>query len=248
LTLAAVSVQSRAMTDDRHEDDDNDSHDGGSPADLRSFGRRRTRKPSARQQRLLTELLPRVRFDPSAPVPAGARPVWLEIGFGGGEHLIWQARANPRVHLIGCEPFEDGVVKVLSAIESEHLSNVVIHPDDAREVLRALPVACLDRAFILFPDPWPKRRHHKRRLLNGRLLDALARVLKPGGELRIGTDIADYARTILMAFQAEPRFDWQVSGSADWRERPHDWPMTRYEAKAVREGRRSVYLRFRRIP
>jgi tRNA (guanine-N7-)-methyltransferase len=215
--------------------------DDDAPADLRSFGRRRGRKRSARQQRLLDELLPRVTLDVSN-LPSA--PLWLEIGFGGGEHLLHQARANPGVTLIGCEPFEDGVVKVLDAIDRDNLGNIYIHADDARAILRALPAASIDRAFVLFPDPWPKRKHHKRRLVNRALLADLARVLAPGAELRIATDIADYARTMLMAFQSEPRFIWQVSGPADWRARPVDWPPTRYEAKALREGRASVYLRF----
>jgi tRNA (guanine-N7-)-methyltransferase len=221
-------------------DDDTDAHQA---FELRSFGRRRGRKPSARQQKLLTERLPRVRFDPTAPLPTTGRPLWLEIGFGGGEHLLWQARANPGVHLIGCEPFEEGVVKVLSAIETEHLENITLHADDARDVLRALPPASVDRAFVLFPDPWPKKKHRKRRLVNVAFLTALARVLKPGAELRLATDIADYARTMLMAARQVPDLVWQAAGPDDWRLRPSDGPETRYEAKARRAGRRSAYLR-----
>ena len=169
---------------------------------------------------------------------------WLEIGFGGGEHLIWQADANPDVGLIGCEVFEDGVVKALSAIEEGGLANVRLSTEDARELLRHLPDASLDRVFILFPDPWPKKRHVKRRLVNRGLFDHLARVMRPGGELRIGTDIADYLRTMLLAARGRADFAWQVQGPRDWRLRPTDWPQTRYEAKAVREGRRCYFLRF----
>ena len=176
----------------------------------------------------------------SAPVSRA----WLEIGFGGGEHLIWQARANPDVGLIGCEVFEDGVVKALSAIDEGGLNNVRLSTDDAREVLRQLPGACLDRVFILFPDPWPKKRHVKRRLINRALADQLARVMRPGAELRIGTDIGDYLRTILLSLHGHPGFNWHVQGPADWRLRPLDWPPTRYEAKAGREGRRCYFLRF----
>lgn len=175
------------------------------------------------------------------------RPLWLEIGFGGGEHLLWQAAHTPTVNMIGCEPFEDGVVKVLDAIEAQGLRNIQLHPDDARDLLRLLPDQSIARAFVLFPDPWPKRRHVKRRLVGSGLLRELARVLKQDAELRIGTDIADYARTMLMAFQSEPAFQWQAERPQDWQIRPQDWPQTRYEDKAVREGRRSAYLIFRRV-
>ncbi|MEQ1647631.1 MAG: tRNA (guanine(46)-N(7))-methyltransferase TrmB [Hyphomicrobiaceae bacterium] len=224
-------------------------------SELRSFGRRRGRKLSALQDGLLRDLLPRLALDLKKPAPADAtqlfdapvREVWLEIGFGGGEHLVWQARANADVGLIGCEPFLDGVVKVLTQIDRDGLKTVRLHADDARDVLRWLPDASIARAFVLYPDPWPKRKHLKRRLVNGALLDGLARVMKPGGELRVGTDIADYARTMLMAFQGEPRFRWTAEGPDDWRIRPSDWPQTRYEDKAVREGRRSCYLLFERV-
>jgi tRNA (guanine-N7-)-methyltransferase len=214
--------------------------------ELRSYGRRRGRKPSARQAALLRDGLPRAAFDP-ALIGRGSAATWLEIGFGGGEHLLWQARQHPDVTLIGCEPYEDGVIKVLTAVEAEGLGNVRVHMGDAREVLRALPASSLDRAFILFPDPWPKRKHRKRRLVNTSLLDLLARALKPAAELRIATDIGDYARTMLEAFAGERRFAWQVESPADWRVRPPDWPETRYEAKAVAAGRRSYYFRFLRL-
>jgi len=215
-------------------------------APLRSFGRRRGRKLSPRQDRLLHELLPRVSVDPNAPIPdaAAGKSVWLEIGFGGGEHLVWQAENNPSTCLIGCEPFEEGVVKVLSAIDDRKLANICLHADDARGILAKMPPQSLDRVFILFPDPWPKRKHQKRRLINRRLLADLARVMKPSSELRIGTDIPDYARTILMAFQASPEFTWTADRPSAWQVRPADWPQTRYEQKAVREGRRSCYLQF----
>jgi tRNA (guanine-N7-)-methyltransferase len=215
-------------------------------ADLRSFGRRRARKLSVRQARLLHEVLPHVRIDPARPNLQTDGPVWLEIGFGGGEHLVAQAKANPAILHLGCEPFEDGVVKVLSAIETDRISNIRLHADDARILLRALPEGSVSRLFVLFPDPWPKRKHTKRRIINPWTLDLIARVMAPGGELRIGTDIEDYARTILVALRAEPRFVWQAATASDWQNRPADWPETRYEAKAQREGRRSCYLRFLR--
>ena len=230
-------------------------HRDQASSELRSFGRRRGRKLSARQSHLMTIVGPSVRPDLSAPPPQSAAAlfavpvsqVWLEIGFGGGEHLAWQARHHPDVGIIGCEPFEDGVVKVLALIDETGLPNIQVHPDDVRPLLRWLPENALDRTFVLFPDPWPKVRHRKRRLVATPLLDQLARVLKPGAELRLATDIGDYARTMLVALMRHPSFRWTATGPTDWRIRPADWPPTRYEAKAVREGRRCTYLRFERV-
>lgn len=235
----------------------NDPANGGESVgdhDLRSYGRRRGRKPSPRQAALLAHELPRVALNISDPPPARLEglfapavvEVWLEIGFGGAEHLLWQARTNPNLGLIGCEPFEDGIVKALSAIEQEKLANIRLHADDARPLLRWLPQASIARAFILFPDPWPKKRHHKRRLVSVATLRELARVMCPGAELRIGTDIGEYARWILLAVHEQRSFSWTAQGPRDWRERPADWPSTRYEQKALGEGRRCAYFRFRR--
>ncbi len=243
------------MTGNNEDGGDDQGGDCMPTAELRSFGRRRGRKASDRQRNLLTTLLPRVGVDVArlaAEPGAGladlfgkqCAQIWLEIGFGGGEHLIWQARANPAVGVIGCEPFEDGVVKVLDAIDREAIGNVRVLADDARPLLRALPEASIDRAFILFPDPWPKRRHQKRRLVQPPLVAELARVMKPGAELRIATDIADYAHTALLAVCGNSQFHWTAAEPADWRTRPADWPPTRYESKATREGRRSYYFRF----
>ena len=222
--------------------------------DLRSYGRRRGRKPSVRQAALLAHTLPALALDLASPPPsplatlfaAPVEEVWLEIGFGGAEHLLWQARANPRAGLIGCEPFEDGVVKALAGVEQEGLGNVRLHADDARPLLRWLPAASIGRAFILFPDPWPKKRHHKRRLVSAATLADLARVLRPGGELRIATDIGDYAAWILLAARRQPSFRWAAAGPSDWRTRGPDWPPTRYEEKALAAGRRCAYFRFLR--
>jgi tRNA (guanine-N7-)-methyltransferase len=226
-----------------------------SKRDLRSFGRRRGRKLSPRQAALLERGLPPLAISLSQPSPVElgrlfAPPVaevWLEIGFGGAEHLLWQARANPRVGLIGCEPFADGIVKALGAIEGANLSNVRIHADDARPLLRWLPVASIARTFILFPDPWPKKRHHKRRLVSQATLAELARVMRRGAELRIATDVADYARAILLAVSQQQSFRWTAAGPDDWRERGIDWPPTRYEQKALLAGRRCSYFRFQRL-
>jgi tRNA (guanine-N7-)-methyltransferase len=224
--------------------------------ELRSFGRRRGRTLNALQQHRVDTLLPAVRLDLTSPagpadllstklVPA-ASGLWLEVGFGGGEHLVAQAAINPGIAFIGCEPFLDGVVKALSQIDEQGLANIRLHGDDARDVLRWLPAASIDRAFILFPDPWPKTRHRKRRLVSAATLVLLARVMRPGAELRVATDIGDYARTILEAVSRQQAFRWTAVSPAGWREQGPDWPVTRYQQKAIREGRRCYFLRFER--
>lgn len=229
-----------------------DKHPDVASRELRSFGRKRGRKISARQESLLRDLLPRVSVDLGSPAPrdlctlfpTATSEVWLEIGFGGAEHMIAQARANPHVAVIGCEPFEEGVVKALAAIADGGLGNIRLHADDARPLLRWLPAASLARAFILFPDPWPKKRHAKRRLFSAPVLDELARVMRPGGELRFATDWGDYARHALYAAATQKSFSWAAASPADWRQRPPDWPQTRYETKAIAQGRRSYFFRF----
>ena len=209
---------------------------------FRRDGRRRGRKGSVRQEELTRNLLPRLALPLDRPAPpiltsignSQAKNAWLEIGFGGGEHLVWQAEQNPDVLMVGCEPFMDGVVKVLDAVTRLDLANVRLHADDARTVLRWLPAGSIDRAFILFPDPWPKMRHRKRRLVNSETIAELARVLGPGAELRLATDIGDYAAQMLEVVLASGAFEWQAAGASDWRQRPPDWPPTRYEGKAVR--------------
>lgn len=176
------------------------------------------------------------------------RAVWLEIGFGGSEHLIWQARQNPDVGLVGCEAFLNGVARALAAIEREGLTNIRLHDGDARDVLDHLGDECLERVFLLYPDPWPKRRHWKRRFINAQNLGSLHRVLRPGGELRIASDIADYVAWTLIEIDRHGGFEWCANGARDWRERPADWPPTRYEQKAIKAARRPAYLSFRRLP
>ncbi|MEM9909975.1 MAG: tRNA (guanine(46)-N(7))-methyltransferase TrmB [Pseudomonadota bacterium] len=172
-------------------------------------------------------------------------PVWIEIGFGGGEHLVHQASANPQVGIIGSEPYINGVAMLLGKIRQHGCRNIRIHPGDARDLFDVLPDASIDRAFLLYPDPWPKARHHRRRFVTGEHLIPLARTLKPGAEFRIATDIADYVR---QALQEVPKagFDWQCEGPKDWRMPWSDWVSTRYEQKALREGRRPHYLTFLR--
>ncbi len=174
------------------------------------------------------------------------RPLWLEIGFGAGEHLAGQAAAHPEVGLIGCEPFLNGVVGALVHIRDGTLANIRLYMGDALEVLDRLPPASLTRAFVLHPDPWPKLRHARRRFVNPGPLDLLASRLQPGAELRIGTDHPVYLRWTLMQMARRRDFVWEATTPADWQHRPADWPQTRYEAKARRLGHEVWYLRYRR--
>ncbi|PRX38391.1 tRNA (guanine-N7-)-methyltransferase [Meinhardsimonia xiamenensis] len=176
----------------------------------------------------------------------GGRPVWLEIGFGGGEHMVHQARLNPGVGLIGCEPFINGVAMLLGKIREAGVENIRIHPGDVRDLFDVLPDASIEKAFLLYPDPWPKKRHHRRRFVTPEHLEPLARVMAPGGEFRVATDIPDYVRQTL---EEVPRhgFEWLAEGPEDWRRPWDDWLSTRYEQKALREGRVPHYLTFRRL-
>lgn len=185
-------------------------------------------------------------IDPRSLFASPPSEVWLEIGFGGGEHLATQAARHRDVGIIGVEPFVNGVAKLMRAIEREALVNVRVLMDDARLLLQVVATGSVDRAFVLFPDPWPKVRHHKRRIVNRETLADIARVLRPGGHLRLATDHADYARWMLAAALAEPRFAWTAESSRDWVEPPVDWVPTRYEAKARAAGRNPVFLDFMR--
>jgi tRNA (guanine-N7-)-methyltransferase len=220
------------------------------------YGRRRGRKLRAGQQELWRRLLPRLRFalpeaGTLAPAALFDRPVdavALEIGFGAGEHLAAQAAAHPETGFIGSEVFENGIAKLLAEIEQRQLSNIRLFIDDARLLLAALSEASLARVFILFPDPWPKLRHHKRRIVATATLDALARVMIDGGELRLATDDRDYLAWMLDHATRHPEFEWLARRPSDWRTRPADWPETRYEQKAIAAGRNPVFLRCRRRP
>jgi tRNA (guanine-N7-)-methyltransferase len=216
------------------------------------------RGPSLRkgQQALLQDLLPAVRVslpEPPArldleahfPRPLGSR-LWLEIGFGSGEHLAWQAARNPDVAFLGAEPFVNGVARMLAHIRDESLENVRLWDGDARLLLAALPDACLDRVFVLHPDPWPKRRHWKRRIVNQETLAEFNRAMRPGAELRIASDIPDYIDWSLAHIRRAQGFEWRAERAEDWRVRPADWPRTRYAAKAEREGRKALFLSFRK--
>ena len=219
---------------------------------LRSFGRIKSRTLKPRQAALFDSLLPKIAIpdpaagplDPAALMP-GATEVWLEIGFGGGEHLAEQAARHPHALMIGCEPFLNGVGSALRHIEDRALANVRLHAGDARDVLAALPDASLDRVMILFPDPWPKGRHHKRRLIQDETGVEIARVLKPGGRLRFVTDWKDYADWALERLLRTPGLTWLADAAADWREAPADHVVTRYEEKKLGDTA-PIFLEFAR--
>lgn len=217
----------------------------------RLYGRQQDKPLKARQQQLMETLLPRLAVpmdgpvDPKALFPQ-ADEIHLEVGFGGGEHLAWQAANNPRAGFIGAEPFVNGVAKALVHVDDNKLGNVRIHFGDARPLLEALPAASLARLYVLHPDPWPKKRHFKRRMISPWFFAEAARLLKSGGTLRVASDIRDYIRWTLMHAQNAAEFEWTAERAADWKTRPEDWPQTRYEAKSRREGRTPAYLVFRR--
>ncbi len=173
------------------------------------------------------------------------KPVWLEIGFGGGEHLVHMAKTYPQVGIIGCEPYINGVAMLLGKIRAAEVENLAVHPGDVRDLFDVLPDGCLDKVFLNYPDPWPKKRHHRRRFVTPEHLGPLHRVMKMGAELRVATDIADYVRQTL---EEVPKagFDWLAEGPDDWRQPWGDWLSTRYEKKAIREGRPRHYLTFRK--
>ncbi len=220
------------------------------------YGRRFGRKLRPRKRQLVETLLPEVAVEPAALAAAQgdigmlfdppAGQVWLEIGFGGGEHIAAQARGNPDIGLIGCEPFVNGVASLLDEMDRENTRNIRIFADDARILLDALPEKSIARCFVLFPDPWPKVRHNRRRFICRENLDSLARVLKDGAELRIASDHSEYVRWILFETLGHEGFEWLARRAADWRVPPPDWKPTRYEEKALAKGDHCAYLRFRR--
>jgi tRNA (guanine-N7-)-methyltransferase len=204
---------------------------------IRTFGRIKSRPIKPRQAALVESLLPRIAtppgpFDPRALAPS-AQEIWLEIGFGGGEHLAGQAARRPDVLFLAAEPFMNGVASALRHIDERGLGNVRLHAGDGRDLMAAAPAASLDRLFLLFPDPWPKTRHHKRRLVGPQFIEEAARVLKRGGRLRFATDWADYANWTLKHFLEADAFEWTARVADDWRRAPVDHIATRYEEKRL---------------
>lgn len=223
------------------------------------YGRRKGKHLRASQERYLDEDLTALSPGPvgwevnparrplDLAALTGGRPLWLEIGFGAGEHLVHQAVHRPDAFLIGCEPYINGVAALLGKIRAAGAKNIAIHPGDARDLFDVLPEASVERAFLLYPDPWPKSRHHRRRFVTPEHLVPLARVMAPGAVLRVATDIDDYVRQTLVEVPRHT-FIWQAECAGDWRHPWGDWLPTRYERKALREGRAPTYLTFVRAP
>jgi tRNA (guanine-N7-)-methyltransferase len=217
------------------------------------YGRRQGKRLRPKQAAGLSGTLPGLSIDCTGPVRPDAlfsddkSAFWLEIGFGGGEHLINNARLHPDVGHLGCEPFINGLAKLVLQIGENDLDNIRLHNDDAVQLLDQLPDASLDRVYLLYPDPWPKRRHFKRRFVSIENLARIARVLKPGGEFRFASDIDHYVGWTLARILRSPDFVWTAHEPDDWRKPWENWPSTRYEAKAIREGRQSSYITARRV-
>lgn len=230
------SAKSPVMTDAGHPDRNR----------RKLYGRRKGPKLSARQAGLRRTLLGELAWqpggDPLSQFPNSVREIWLEVGFGAGEHLHWQASHHPQAGLIGAEPYEMGMAKMLTKLEEIPLNNVRLYEGDGRDILEGLPDGSLSRFFLLFPDPWPKTRHHKRRFLQMEMLDLLAAKMVPGAELRFATDDKSYLPYALERLMAHRHFRWLAEGPEDWKTRPPGWPPTRYETKAIRGA--PTFLRF----
>ncbi|MEM7223470.1 MAG: tRNA (guanosine(46)-N7)-methyltransferase TrmB [Pseudomonadota bacterium] len=224
--------------------------------DSRTYGRRQGRPLRAGLRALIDERLPGLtvplpevgkQIDLEALfAPIGPEAYWLEIGFGAGEHLAWQAAQNPGVGILGAEVFINGIASLVREIDAQNIENIRIYEGDGRDLLAALPAGALSRVFLLFADPWPKRRHHKRRFIQRESLDRLAALIRPGGELRLATDHMGHLDWMLERTSAHRAFQWLAQSPEDWRRRPADWPESRYERKAIDQGLKPVYLRFRR--
>jgi tRNA (guanine-N7-)-methyltransferase len=236
---------------------DRDEHSGGEAPEKaprrQLYGRSKGKALRAAQAGRIENQLPALTMDfarliegPATLFPRPVQGVMLEIGFGGGEHLASMAKAHPEIGYLGVEPFLNGVAKLLHAIEENALENIRLLRGDAREVLAALPDASLERVYLLYPDPWPKRRQRKRRIVDMLFLSEVARVLKPGGEFRFATDIDDYAGWTLARIAQQEPLVWLAETADDWRLPWPEWHRTRYEEKAIREGRTPGYFRFRR--
>lgn len=218
------------------------------------FGRRSGKRLHKGQDRLFKELLPQLTIelgdetiDPTALFPGSTSRI-IEIGYGGGEHLARQAQQAPQTGFIGCEVFSGGIAKLLEKIDDDEIGNVRLFTDDALKLLQKLPDASLDGAYLLYPDPWPKTRHHKRRFISPVTLGELARVLKPGAPFRFASDIEDYANWTLAHILRSPDFRFMPAKAGEWHEPYPGWEPTRYEEKARREGRMiSFYLTFTRL-
>lgn len=221
---------------------------------IRSYGRRRTKGLRATRSNAMDEMLPVLSIppgegvvDPRSFFSSPVKEVWLEIGFGNGEHLLQQAIDNPDIGFIGCEPFMNGVAALCVGIQQENVKNIRIWPEDARLLMERIKPHSLDRLFLLHPDPWPKNRHHKRRFIQTETLDHISKLLKKGAEFRMATDHRDLAVWLFEKTYFHPAFAWSAKTADDWRKPPADWPETRYGQKGVQQGRPPVYFIFRHV-
>lgn len=216
---------------------------------ISSFGRRAGRSLTARQQMLVDELLPTLCIPDTADAGITPKPkaIHLEIGFGGGEHLAAQAAANHDILYLGCEPYMNGVAKLLSVIDEQKLTNIRLFTDDARLLIDRLPEASIATIYILFPDPWPKMRHHKRRIISQATFESLARIQPVGGRLLLATDHEDYSVWMFEQLRETPYYEWIAERESDWATPPADWVQTRYERKTTEQGRPPVFIECRRI-
>ncbi len=221
---------------------------------LQWYGRRRGHKLRPNRQALVDNLLPKFRIELPHSEPlnleqafsAPKREIWLEIGFGAGEHLAAQAKTHPDIGFIGCEPYINGIASHLSFIERDKLTNIRIFDDDARKLFRVLPDSVFDRVYALYSDPWPKKRHHRRRFISSESVDALIRVMKSGAQLRLASDHMGYVSWMLEHLIGRSELKWQARSKHDWETPPSDWIKTRYEKKADVKGLSSAYLCFSR--
>jgi len=219
----------------------------------RFYGRRQGHSLSLVRKKLMSDLLPDLLIDPDNYDILGTsllfKPnteVWMEIGFGAGEHLVFHAERNPKIGFIGCEPYVNGMAALLSQIKKKSLTNIRLYNDDARILIKRLAPNFINRVFILFSDPWPKKRHHRRRYINVENLNDLSRVMRDRAKLHFATDDMGFARWSLDLFNKHPDFSWLVNGPEDWRNSYPDSTRTRYEKKAINCGRKCIYLTFQR--
>lgn len=217
------------------------------PQKYRFYGRRLSRPLKDKEKVLIEANASELFFDLDQGELDLQIPTQLEIGFGDGEHLIWQAQNNPDVQFIGADPYINGVVKLIRKILDLGIKNIKIFPEDTRFLLEKLPKNCLDKVYVLFPDPWPKKKHHKRRIISTENLDMFAACLKQGGELRVGTDDRAYLNWILHHVGKHEEYIWTAGQSSDWLNRPDDWPETRYAQKAREVGRQCSFLIYKKI-
>lgn len=222
---------------------------------IRFYGRRKGKKLRTRLQKALDTVMESAKIalpagddavDPASFFDFTPRETWLEIGFGGGEHLAYQGTENPDIGMIGCEPFLNGIASLCQQMHDRDIQNIRIWPEDARPFMARLKTASIDRCFIINSDPWPKKRHHKRRFIQQETLDELARLLKPGAELRMATDHAGLAAWVMEKTYFHDLFEWTAESAADWRTRPADLPETKFQNKGLKAGRPTVFLHFRR--